>query len=64
MSNFDKKYVVREAEYILEECAYRNRAEKKQLEELNKKCFKLKKINFILKIAIAVVSIILLTIVI
>ncbi len=64
MGNLNKKFIVKEAEGILEECEFRENLKKKQLIEINNKYKNLKKKNLILKIITALMSIILLTIII
>ena len=58
MGNFyDKKYIIRESEEILQECSRKNGKDKKENIKLQKDLKKLKKTNKILKIIIAVMTI-------
>ncbi len=57
MGDFNKKYVIREAENILEEFNKKDKEEKKQISDLKKNFRKAKRVNIILKVIIAVMSI-------
>lgn len=50
MGDFDKKYVVREAENILKQFDRKDKEEKRELSNLKKECKKIKKVNIFLKI--------------
>ena len=50
MGNFNKRFVLNEAEGILEECEFRETLKKKQVVELDKTYKELKKNNLIFKI--------------
>lgn len=59
MGNFNKKYIIREAEYILAECNRKlsNNEEKSKLQTLKTKCKKLRKRNAFWKVCTAVFAI-------
>ncbi len=61
MGSFDKKYIVRKAENILEECNENldSKFEKNKMFELKKECKKLKRKNVFWKVCTAVISILL-----
>lgn len=57
MGDFNKRYVIREAENILEEFNKKDKEEKKQISELKKNFKKIKRVNIALKIVVTVMSI-------
>ena len=57
MGDFDKKYVIREAEDILQELNKKDKEEKKQILKLKKDFRKVKRVNIALKVIVGVMSI-------
>ena len=57
MGDFDKKFVIKEAEDILEEFNKKDREERKQIIKLKKDFRKIKKVNIALKIIVGIMSI-------
>ena len=57
MGDFNKKYVIREAENILEEFNKKDKEEKKQIIDLKRNFRKMKRVNIALKIIVAVMTI-------
>ena len=57
MGDFDKKFVIKEAENILEEFNKKDKEERKQIIKLKKDFRKVKKINIALKIVVGIMSI-------
>lgn len=54
MGNFDKKSIIKKAEHIIEEYNENTKKERKEIINLKKDCMRLKKVNTILKIGIAI----------
>ena len=57
MGDFNKKYVIREAENILEEFNKKDKEEKKQIIDLKRNFRKMKRVNIALKIIVAVMAV-------
>ena len=57
MEDYDKKYVIKEAENILEEFNKKDREEKKQILKLKKDFKRIKIVNVALKITVGIMSI-------
>ena len=57
MGDYDKKYVIKEAENILEEFNKKDREEKKQILRLKKDFKRIKIVNVALKITVGIMSI-------
>ena len=57
MGDFDKKYVIKEAENILDELNRKDKEEKKQILKLKKDFRKVKRVNIALKVIVGVMSI-------
>ncbi len=57
MGDFNKKYVIREAENILEEFNKKDKEEKKQIIDLKRNFRKMKRVNIALKIIVAIMAI-------
>lgn len=57
MGDFDKKYVIKEAENILDELNKKDKEEKKQILKLKKDFRKVKRVNIALKVIVGVMSI-------
>ena len=57
MGDFDKKYVIKEAENILQELNKKDKEEKKQILKLKKDFRKVKRVNIALKVIVGVMSI-------
>lgn len=57
MGDYDKKYVIKEAENILEEFNKKDREEKKQILKLKKDFKRVKIVNVALKITVGIMSI-------
>lgn len=57
MEDFDKKYVIREAENILEELNKKDKEEKKQISKLKKDFRKVKRVNIALKVIVCIMGI-------
>ncbi len=57
MGDFDKKYVIREAEDILQELNKKDKEEKKQILKLKKDFKKVKRVNIALKVIVGIMSI-------
>ena len=57
MGDFDKKFVIKEAEDILEEFNKKDKEERKQIIKLKKDFRKIKKVNIALKIIVGIMSI-------
>ncbi len=57
MGDFDKKYVIKEAENILEEFDKKDKEEKKQIQKLKKDFKKVKKVNIALKVVVGVMAV-------
>lgn len=57
MGDFNKKYVIREAENILEEFNKKDKEEKKQIVDLKRNFRKMKRVNIALKIIVTVMAI-------
>ena len=57
MGDYDKKYVIKEAENILQELNKKDKEEKKQILKLKKDFRKVKRVNIALKVIVGVMSI-------
>lgn len=57
MGDFDKKYVIKEAEDILQEFNKKDKEEKRQILKLKKDFRKIKRVNIALKIILVIMSI-------
>ena len=57
MGDFNKKFVIREAENILEEFNKKSKEERKKIQDLKNNYKKMQKVNIALKIIIAVMGI-------
>ena len=57
MEDFDKKYVIKEAENILEELNKKDKEEKKQILKLKKDFRKVKRVNIALKVIVGIMGI-------
>lgn len=57
MGDFNKKYIIKQAENILQEYDRRDQEEKKMIVNLQKDYKKTKKINLVLKIIVAIMAI-------
>ncbi len=57
MGDFNKKFIIREAENILEEFDKKDKEEKRKIVELKKNFSKIKKVNIALKIIISIMAI-------
>ncbi len=57
MGDFNKKYIIKEAESILEEFNRQDKEEKKEIQKLKSNFKKIKKVNIFLKILVTIMSI-------
>ena len=57
MGEFDKKYVIKEAENILEELNEKDKEEKKQILKLKKDFKRVKRVNIALKVIVGIMGI-------
>ena len=57
MEDFDKKYVIKEAESILQELNKKDKEEKKQILKLKRDFRRVKRVNIALKVIIGIMSV-------